>query len=138
MNIFLGEDIGTFFLILLGNGVVANAVLSRTKGNNSGWIVISFGWAMAVFVGVFVGSKLSGAHLNPAVSIAFAILGKLEWTALPAYVAGQMVGAMAGATAVWAAYYKHFLATEDVISKISAFSTGPAINSPFIICLQKL
>jgi glycerol uptake facilitator protein len=128
MHIFLGELLGTFLLILLGDGVVANVLLNRTKGNNGGWIVITFGWAIAVFVGVFVASKLSGAHLNPAVSIALAVADKIEWNLVPEYIAGQMAGAMLGATAVWLAYYQHFHATEDKIVKISVFCTGPAIN----------
>jgi glycerol uptake facilitator protein len=131
MNIFLGELLGTFFLILLGNGVVANVLLNKSKGQGSGWIVISFGWAIGVFVGVFVASKISGAHLNPAVSLALAILGKISWTSLPVYVTGQMLGAMLGALAVWASYYKHFLETEDGGLKHACFSTSPAIRSSF-------
>lgn len=131
MNIFLGEIIGTFLLILLGNGVVANVVLNRTKGNAGGWIVITFGWAIAVFVGVFVAAKMSGAHLNPAVTFAFALLDKVEWSQVPVYVGGQMIGAMLGAAGVWAAYYQHFRATDDVILKIAAFSTEPAISNRF-------
>lgn len=131
MNIFLGEVIGTALLILLGNGVVANVVLNRTKGNHGGWIVITFGWAIGVFVGVFVAAGMSGAHLNPAVSLALALLHKIEWNTLPVYMAGQMAGAMTGAAAVWATYYKHYQATDDVIAKLATFSTGPAISSPF-------
>jgi glycerol uptake facilitator protein len=131
MNIFIGEIIGTFLLILLGNGVVANVILNKTKGANSGWIVITFGWAMAVFVGVFVASKSSGAHLNPAVTLALVMLGKISWSVVPVYVAGQMIGAMLGSVAVWAAYYQHFKATDDVATKLAVFSTGPAIRSTF-------
>jgi glycerol uptake facilitator protein len=131
MNIFIGEIVGTFFLILLGNGVVANVVLNKTKGNNSGWIVITFGWCIAVFVGVFVASKASGAHLNPAVTIALAMLHKISWSVVPEYLGGQMIGAMLGSVGVWAAYGKHFTATEDVGAKLATFSTGPAIRSPF-------
>jgi glycerol uptake facilitator protein len=131
MDILLGEIIGTFLLILLGNGVVANVVLKGTKGNAGGWIVITFGWAIAVFVAVFVSSKMSGAHLNPAVTLGLAVVEKIEWSAVPQYIAGQMIGAMLGATAVWAAYYQHFRATDDVILKIAAFSTEPAISNTF-------
>jgi len=131
MNIFIGELIGTFLLILLGNGVVANCLLTKTKGNGSGWIVITFGWGMAVFVGVFVAAKFSGAHLNPAISIALATLDKISWSEAPIYIAGQILGAMLGSTAVWAAYYQHYKATDDVILKIATFSTGPAINNTF-------
>lgn len=129
MNIFIGEIIGTFLLILLGNGVVANVILNKTKGNGGGWIVITFGWAMAVFVGVFVASKASGAHLNPAVTLALAVTGKITWNVVPEYVAGQLLGAMLGSFAVWAAYYQHFTATDDTATKLATFSTGPAIRS---------
>jgi glycerol uptake facilitator protein len=131
MNIIIGEVLGTFLLILLGNGVVANVILNKTKGANSGWIVITLGWAMAVFVGVFVASKASGAHLNPAVTLALAVQGKITWSVVPQYVAAQMVGGMLGTVGVWAAYYQHFTATEDTATKLAAFSTGPAIRSPF-------
>ena len=137
MNIFIGELIGTFLLILLGNGVVANVVLNRTKGNNSGWIVITFGWAIAVFVGVFVASKASGAHLNPAVTVALAIMEKTKWEDVAKYIAGQMLGAMLGSVAVWAAYYQHFVATDDAAAKLAVFSTTPAIRHPFFNLLTE-
>lgn len=129
-SIFLGEFIGTMILILLGNGVVANVVLKKTYGNGGGWIVITFGWAIAVFTGVFISSKASGAHLNPAVTLALAWLGKVTWDMVAVYVAAQILGAMAGALLVWLAYYKHFEATEDGPSKLAVFSTMPAINNP--------
>lgn len=130
MNIFTGELIGTFLLILLGNGVVANVVLNKTKGHGSGWIVITFGWAMAVFTGVYVSAKASGAHLNPAVTLALAYTEKIPWNELPVYFAGQMLGAMLGAFMVWVAYHHHFTATPDEGSKLAVFATGPAIYSP--------
>lgn len=129
MNIFTGELLGTFLLILLGDGVVANVLLSKTNGNNSGWIVITFGWAMAVFTGVYVAAPSSGAHLNPAVTVALAYLDKISWSDVPMYFAGQMAGAMLGAAAVWIAYHKHFEATDNAASKLSVFVTGPAIRS---------
>jgi len=129
MNIFTGEMIGTAMLILLGNGVVANVVLNKTKGQNSGWIVIAFGWAIAVFVGVFVAAKPSGAHLNPAVTLAMALLDKISWSDVPQYLAGQMLGAMIGSIGVWAAYRQHFLQTEDLAGKRAVFCTEPAISS---------
>lgn len=129
MNIFTGEIIGTALLILLGDGVVANVILNKTKGNNSGWIVITFGWAIAVFVGVFVASKASGAHLNPAVTIALAMLNKVSWSSVPEYIGGQMIGAMIGSIAVWAAYGKHFFQTGDTDIKRAVFCTAPAIRS---------
>jgi glycerol uptake facilitator protein len=129
MNILTGEMTGTALLILLGNGVVANVVLNKSKGQNSGWIVIAFGWAIAVFVGVFVASKPSGAHLNPAVTVALATLNKVAWADVPQYIAGQMMGAMIGSIGVWAAYRQHFLQTEDMLAKRAVFCTAPAIRS---------
>ncbi len=129
MSIFTSELIGTFFLIVLGNGVVANVVLNKSKGNNSGWIVITFGWAMAVFVGVFVAAKYSGAHLNPAVTAALAYLGKIDAGTIPSYLGGQLLGAMLGQLGVWAIYKQHYFATENTADKLATFSTIPAIRS---------
>lgn len=129
MNHFLFEFIGTAFLILLGDGVVANVVLNKTKGNNGGWIVITFGWAMAVFVGVYISAAQSGAHLNPAVSIALAAAGKFDWANLPLYIAGQFAGAMTGALLVWLAYKKHFDETTDADAKLAVFCNSPAIRN---------
>ncbi len=129
MNNFLFELIGTAFLILLGDGVVANVVLNKTKGNNGGWIVITFGWAMAVFVGVYISAAQSGAHLNPAVSIALATAGKFDWANVPLYIAGQFAGAMIGALLVWLAYKKHFDETSDADAKLAVFCNSPAIRN---------
>ena len=129
MTPFLGEIIGTALLILLGDGVVANVVLKGTKGNNSGWIVITFGWAMAVFVGVFVSASASGAHLNPAVTVALAAAGKFEWPQVPAYLLAQMLGACLGAFLVWAHYKPHFDVTESHDGKLAVFCTTPAIRA---------
>ena len=129
MNNFLFELIGTAFLILLGDGVVANVVLNKTKGNNGGWIVITFGWAMAVFVGVYISAAQSGAHLNPAVSIALATAGKFDWANVPLYIAGQFAGAMTGALLVWLAYKKHFDETTDADAKLAVFCNSPAIRN---------
>ncbi len=131
MNIFTSELVGTAILILLGNGVVANVVLNKTKGNNSGWIVITFGWAMAVFVGVFISSKASGGHINPAITIALAYLGKVNLSLVPAYIGGQLTGAMLGSLFVWLAYKQHYAATDDTAAKLATFSTGPAIRNTF-------
>lgn len=128
MKPFLGEMIGTLLLILLGNGVVANVVLQRTKGNNSGWIVITFAWAMAVFVGVLISSAVSKAHLNPAVTFALAIAGKFPWADVGPYILAQMIGACLGAFLVWVHYLPHFNATEDGSAKLACFCTGPAIR----------
>ncbi|MBI2730980.1 MAG: aquaporin family protein [Sphingobacteriales bacterium] len=129
MSPFLAEFTGTALLIILGDGVVANVVLNKTKGNNSGWIVITFGWAIAVFVGVYSSAAASGAHLNPAVTIGLASIGKFEWASVPLYIGGQMLGAMAGALLVWVAYRQHFAETDDANAKLAVFCTGPAIRS---------
>jgi glycerol uptake facilitator protein len=129
MTNFLFELIGTAFLILLGDGVVANVVLSKTKGNNSGWIVITFGWAMAVFVGVYIAAPHSGAHLNPAVSVALATAGKFPWDQVPIYIAGQFAGAMLGSLLVWVGYKQHFDATQDADAKLAVFCNSPAVRS---------
>lgn len=131
MSILVAEILGTMLLILLGNGVVANVVLKDTKGNNSGWIVITTAWALAVFVGVVVAGPYSGAHLNPAVTIALATAGKLSWSLVPEYIAGEMIGAMLGAFLVWLFYRDHFNATDDEGGKLACFSTGPAIKNTF-------
>jgi glycerol uptake facilitator protein len=130
MTAFTGEIVGTAILIILGDGVVANVLLNKTNGFNSGWIVITMGWAMAVFTGVFVSASSSGAHLNPAVSIALAYAGKFPWSKVPMYIAAQMLGAMLGAFIVWLAYKQHFDATENAASKLAVFCTGPAIRNP--------
>jgi len=130
MHPFLGEFIGTAILIILGNGVVANVVLNKTKGNNSGLIVIAFGWAIAVFTGIFVASHFSKAHLNPAFTLAAAYVGNgFHWADVPVYMAGQFLGAMTGALIVWLAYKLHFVATPDKDLKLAVFCTSPAIPS---------
>ena len=130
MNLFLSELIGTAFLILLGNGVVANVVLDKTKGNSSGWTVITFGWAMAVFTGVFIAAKGSGAHLNPAVSVAMAMLGRIGWVTVPQYIAAQMLGAMIGQLVVWLTYKDHYGQHTDHEAVRATFCTSPAIRKP--------
>jgi glycerol uptake facilitator protein len=115
-------------LILLGNGVVANVVLSGTKGNSSGWIVITWGWGMAVFVAVFTVGAFSGAHLNPAVSLGLAIAGKFEWAQVPFYVVAQFLGAFIGSFLVWLVYRPHFAVTQDQDLKLAVFCTGPGIR----------
>lgn len=127
MSPFLSEFIGTAVLILLGNGVVANVVLNKSKGQNGGWIVITFGWAIAVFVGVYI-ATVSGGHLNPAVTIADAVKSG-DWTKAPVYIAAQMLGAMCGSGLVWVTYKKHFDATTDPDGMLAVFCTGPAIRN---------
>ncbi len=126
---FVGEIIGTMLLILLGDGVVANVVLGKTKGNSGGWIVITTAWALAVFVGAYSSAVVSGAHLNPAVSIGLAVAGNFGWGDVPLYIVAQMIGAFIGAVLVWLAYYMHWGATPDPGAKLAVFSTGPAIRS---------
>jgi glycerol uptake facilitator protein len=128
MTPFISEFIGTAILILLGNGVVANVVLSKTKGNGGGWIVITFGWAMAVFVGVYVSAAASGAHLNPAITIGLA-LKTGNWTTVPMYIAAQILGAMFGSLLVWLSYRLHYNATDDKGLIQATFCTAPAISS---------
>lgn len=128
-NALIAEFIGTALLVLLGDGVVANVLLARTKGQNSGLIVIAIGWAMAVFVGVVCSAAYSGAHLNPAVSAALAVAGKFAWAKVPVYAAAQMFGGMFGALLVWLIYRKHFESTDCPDTKLAVFCTGPAIRS---------
>ena len=136
MSIFGAEVIGTALLILLGNGVVAGVLLNQSKAQNAGWIVITFGWGMAVMVGVFAVGQFSGAHLNPAVTLGFAFIGNTDWGDVPKYLAGEFVGAFIGATLVWAAYLPHWAATEDPGLKLACYSTAPAIRNPVsnIVC----
>jgi glycerol uptake facilitator protein len=129
MNHYLAEFIGTAILILLGNGVVANAVLAKSKGNNGGWIVITAGWALAVGLAVYATGRISGAHLNPAVTIALAVSGGFSWAEVPGYIAAQIGGAIVGATLVWLTYLSHWGVTEDKGAKQACFCTAPAIRS---------
>ena len=129
MEAYIGEVIGTMILILLGDGVVANVLLGKTKGNNSGWIVITTAWALAVFVGAFATAAVSGAHLNPAVTVGLAVAGSFDWGLVPGYIIAQMIGAFLGAILVWLAYFQHWGATSDPGLKLAVFSTGPAIRN---------
>src|SRR5262245_14176596 len=113
MSPYLAEFIGTALVVLFGNGVVANVLLARTKGNNAGWVVITAGWGIAVFIGAFCSAPFSGAHLNPALTIAMVMAGKLEVAKLGGYVAAQMLGGVAGAVMVFLFYREHFKATAD-------------------------
>jgi glycerol uptake facilitator protein len=131
MSEFVAELIGTMFLILLGNGVVANVVLKGTKGNSGGWIVITTGWALAVFVGVVIAAPFSGAHLNPAVTIGLAIAGKFAWSKVLTFIVAQIFGAMLGSLLVWIVYKDHFEATTEAETQLAVFSTSPAIKNLF-------
>lgn len=136
MTPFMGEVIGTALLITLGNGVVANVVLNKTLGNKSGWIVITFGWAIAVFVGVIFAGPVSGAHLNPAVTVALAVAGKFNWSDVPIYIAAQLLGACLGSFLMWLAYKKHFDATAS--DHLGIFCTGATIPDPFFNFLTEV
>ena len=129
MSIIGAETIGTALLILLGDGVVAAVLLNKSKAQNSGWIVIAFGWAFAVMVGAYAVGQFSGAHLNPAVTVGLWISGAVEGGDVPEYFIGEFLGAMIGAFLVFLAYYQHFGETEDPGLKLAVFSTGPAIRN---------
>jgi len=130
MSPILAEVFGTAVLIILGDGVVANVVLQRSKGQNSGWIVITAGWAAAVTIAVYCVNAISGAHLNPAVTIALATTGAFDWAKVPMYIVAQIAGGFIGGVVVWLAYLPHWKATPDPVSKLSVFSTTPAIRQP--------
>ena len=128
MSAFIAEIIGTAMILLFGSGVVAGVLLDKSKSNGGGWIVITFSWAIGVIFGVYSAGQFSGAHLNPAVTIALAVTGKFAWNLVPSYIAGQFIGAMIGSGAVFLAYYPHWKETKDAGLKLAVFSTGPAIR----------
>jgi glycerol uptake facilitator protein len=138
MSEFAAELIGTMLLILLGNGVVANVVLKGTKGNNGGWMVITTGWALAVFVGVVFATPYSGAHLNPAVTIALAIAGKFAWSKVGLFILAQLIGAFLGSVLVWLVYRDHFNSTSDAAAQLAVFSTSPAIGNSLFNLLSEV
>ena len=129
MDAYLGEILGTFLLIFLGNSVVANVLLKGTKGHGSGWVVITLAWGLSVFVGVFVVAEISGAHINPAVTIGLALAGKFSWSLVPGYILAQMLGGILGGTFVWLQYKDHYDITDDPAAKLATFSTSPAIRN---------
>ena len=129
-QIFLSEVLGTGALILLGDGVVAGVLLSKSKAQNSGWIVITTAWAFAVFVGVLIAGPVSGAHLNPAVTLGFLLNGSIDVPTAVVYWAGEMIGAFIGAVLVYLHYFPHWADTEDADLKLAVFSTGPAVRAP--------
>jgi glycerol uptake facilitator protein len=130
MSPLLAEMLGTMILVLLGDGVVANVVLKRTKGHDSGWIVITTGWALAVTIAVYSVGSISGAHLNPAVTLGLATIGTFPWANVPGYIAAQVAGAFLGGVIVWLTYLPHFAETEDPVAKLAVFSTVPALRRP--------
>ena len=129
INIVIGEVFGTALLILLGDGVVAGVLLAKSKSNGAGWIVITMAWAFAVFVGVLVAAPVSGAHLNPAVTVGLAVNGSIGWDAVPQYLVGEFIGAFIGAILVTIHYWDHFKETEDKGLKLAVFCTGPNIRN---------
>lgn len=130
MSPTLAEFVGTLLLVLLGDGVVANVVLTRSKGENGGWMVITTGWAFAVAVAAYSVGAISGAHLNPAVTLGLASIGRFEWGLVPAYVLAQMLGAFVGAALVWVTYRPHWALTTDQGAKLGVFCTAPAVRRP--------
>jgi glycerol uptake facilitator protein len=138
MNEFIAEMIGTTFLILLGNGVVANVVLKGTKGNNSGWMVITTGWALAVFVGVVIATPYSGAHLNPAVTIALAVAGKFAWGKVGWFLLAQFIGSVLGSFLVWIVYRDHFNTTTEPRMQLAVFCTAPNIRNNVFNLLSEI
>jgi glycerol uptake facilitator protein len=129
MQLYLAEFIGTMILVLLGDGVVAGVLLRNSKAENSGWIVITLGWGMAVAMAVYSVGWISGAHINPAVTIGVATIGLLEWAQVPGYIIAQILGAFVGAVLVWLAYLPHWEETADPGLKLGVFSTAPAIRN---------
>lgn len=129
MDIFLAELVGTMLLVIFGDGVVANVLLSRTKGNDSGWIVVATGWGLGVALAVYSVGRISGAHINPAVTIGLAAIGQLDIALVPTYIGAQLLGAFLGGVVVWLAYLPHWSATQDQGAKLSVFSTAPEIRS---------
>jgi glycerol uptake facilitator protein len=129
MESVVAEFVGTLILVLLGDGVVANVVLARTKGHGSGWIVITVGWGVAVAIAVYAVGRISGAHINPAVTVGLAAIGSFPWSDVAGYVVAQVAGGFAGAVLVWAMYGPHWAPTTDADAKLAVFCTGPAVRN---------
>ncbi|EHJ07981.1 MIP/aquaporin family protein [Staphylococcus simiae] len=138
MNAYLAEFLGTAILILFGGGVCANVNLKRSAGNGADWIVIALGWGLAVTMGVYAVGKFSGAHLNPAVSIALAMDGSFSWAQVPGFIVCQMLGGIVGAVLVWLMYLPHWKVTEEKGAKLGVFSTAPAIKNYFANFLSEI
>ena len=128
MSVYWAELIGTMLLIIFGNGVVANVLLGKSKGQNAGWIVITAGWAIGVMMAVYAVGRISGAHLNPAVTLAMASIGAFPWSQVPGYFLSQLAGGFLGAVVVWLAYWPHWAETESASTKLSVFCTIPAVR----------
>ncbi|HPM29442.1 MAG TPA: MIP/aquaporin family protein [Chryseolinea sp.] len=138
MSIYFAEFIGTALLILLGNGIVAGVVLKDTKSNNAGWLTICITWGFAVTLSIYAVGNISGAHLNPAVTVGLAVSGSFPWDQVAGYCLAQVAGAFVGAILVWVQYYSHWGRTNDAAAKLAVFSTGPAVRSPFINLISEV
>ena len=138
MNPYLAEFVGTAILIILGDGVVANVALNRSKGQNGGWIVVATGWGLAVAMAVYCVGTISGGHINPAVTLGLAVIGEFGWAQVPGYIVAQLGGAFTGAAIVWFAYFPHWNVTEDKATKLGVFCTIPAIRKPGFNCLTEM
>lgn len=137
MSAFIGELVGTALLILLGNGVVSGGVLNKTKNQGAGWLVITVGWALAVTFAVYASGKASGAHLNPAVTVALASVGKFDWSLVPSYILAQFIGAILGATLVFLHYLPHWAITENPADKLACFCNSPAVPHTLSNCVSE-
>ena len=131
MNAYVAEFFGTMLLIVLGNGVVAGVVLKGTKSENAGWLTIVIGWGLAVTLAIYAVGKISGAHLNPAITIAFAMKGDFPWSDVAGYVTAQLSGAVIGAFIVWLHFLPHWKRTDDQATKLGVFCTAPAVRNTF-------
>ncbi len=138
MSSFVGEIIGTMLLVILGDGAVANVLLKKSKAENGGWIVIATGWGIAVAIAVYVAGKISGAHINPAVTLALAIIGKFPWSQVPVYIIGQLIGGFLGGVIVWLHFLPHWAETSDPGLKLAVFSTGPAIRNTGVNLISEI
>jgi glycerol uptake facilitator protein len=138
MNVFLAEFTGTLLLVLLGNGVVAGALLRGTKAENPGWFTICFAWGLAVTLAIYAVGRISGAHINPAVTVAFALHGDFAWSRVAGYIAAQFAGAFAGSVLVWLHYLPHWRATDDAAAKRAVFCTAPAARLPLLNFLSEV
>jgi glycerol uptake facilitator protein len=128
MSVYFAEMIGTMILIILGDGVVANVVLKKSKGQDSGWIVVATGWGLAVALAIYTVGRVSGAHINPAVTLSLAFVGAFPWSLVPGYIVAQLVGAFLGGVVVWLSYLPHWAETKDPTAKLGVFATIPAIR----------
>lgn len=138
MSAFLGEFIGTMLLIIFGGGVVAGVILKGTKSENSGWIVITTGWGLGVTIAIYAVGGISGAHINPAVTIALASVGDFPWEKVPMYILAQLLGAFFGAVIVWLHYLPHWKVTKDPATQLAVFATGPAIRKTWANLLSEI